>query len=132
MKFSFRLFLTLSLATVSFAQSQFSTDVLALSPLGFWPLNGDAKDATSNHNDGTLKNGVSFTGSVASLGTSAAPAAAFSSSLGQFIQMPTAGSAIFNLGTLHAFTAMAWIRTLGVRHMAIMSKIDQTAGWTFG
>jgi hypothetical protein len=29
---------------------------------------------------------------------------------------------------------MAWIRTLGLRHMAIMSKFDTTAGagWTFG
>ena len=38
----------------------------------------------------------------------------------------------FNFNSLHPFTAMAWIRTLGLRHMAIVAKLDQSAGWTFG
>jgi hypothetical protein len=48
----------------------------------------------------------------------------------QFISLSAQGSVGFNLGSFHAFTAIAWIRTLGLRHMAIVSKIDQTAGWT--
>ena len=48
MTLSSRLFLALSIAPLVVAQSQYSTDVLALSPLGFWPLNGNANDATTH------------------------------------------------------------------------------------
>ena len=56
-----------------------------------------------------------------------AQAAVFDRSQSQFVLMPTAGSSIFNLGTFHALTAMAWVRTLGLRHMAIVSKADAVA-----
>ena len=131
MSLSSRLFLALSIAPLLAAQTQFSTDVLALNPDGFWPLNGNANDASTHGNNGALMNGVSFSGSVDPLGAAVAPAAVFTSSQNQFVLMPAAGSSIFNFGSVHAFTAMAWIRTLGTPHMAIISKFDPSfTGWS--
>ena len=59
-----------------------------------------------------------------------AQAAVFDRSQSQFVSMPTAGSSLFNFGSFQAFTAMAWIRTLGFHHMAIISKLDTNAGWS--
>ena len=130
MNLSSRLFLVLSLAPLVAAQTQFSTDVLALNPLGFWTLNGNANDASGHGNNGALRNGVTFTSVFPP--PVEAQAAVFDRSQGQFISLSAQGSSSFNLASTHAFTAMAWVRTLGLRHMAIMSKADANAGWTFG
>ena len=130
MTLSTRLILALSIAPFVVAQTQFSTDVLVLSPLGFWPLNGNASDASTHGNNGTLMNGVTFTSVFPP--PVEAQAAVFDRSQSQFVLMPTAGSTIFNLGSLHAFTAMAWVKTLGLRHMAIVGKGDANSGWAFG
>ncbi|MBZ5632263.1 MAG: LamG domain-containing protein [Acidobacteriia bacterium] len=129
MNLSSRLFLALSFAPLLVAQTQFSTDLLALNPLGFWPLNGDANDTSGHGNNGHLT-GVTFTSLFPP--PVEAQAAVFDRSQGQFISLSAQGSVGFNFGSLHPFTAMAWIRTLGLRHMAIVAKLDQTAGWTFG
>ena len=60
MTLSSRLLLALSITPLLVAQTKYQTDLLALSPLGSWPLNGNASDATSNGNNGTLKNGAFF------------------------------------------------------------------------
>ena len=44
MTLSSRLFLALSLAPLLAAQTKYQTDVMALNPLGFWPLNGNTID----------------------------------------------------------------------------------------
>jgi hypothetical protein len=46
------------------AQSKYVNDVLALSPLGYWRLNGNANDATSHADNGTLMNGVGSLGQL--------------------------------------------------------------------
>jgi hypothetical protein len=44
------------------AQSRYVNDVLALNPLGYWRLDGNANDATANGNNGVLIHGLTFTG----------------------------------------------------------------------
>ncbi len=133
MNLSARVLLPLLAAPLLVAQTKYSTDLMALNPLGYWPLNGNATDSTTHANNGALMNGVSFLGAVTPLGSAAAPAAVFASAQNNFIQMPTSGSSIFNFSSTHPFTAMAWIRTLGVSHMAIISKFDLVSGngWSF-
>ena len=88
MPFSSRLFLALLIAPLAVAQTQFSTDVLALSPLGFWPLTGNANDATMHGNNGTL-NGATFSSLFPP--PVEAQAAVFDRSQGQFITLVGAG-----------------------------------------
>jgi len=133
MKLSSRLFLALTLAPLSFPQTQYETHVLAMNPLGFWPLNGNPGDFTGKGNNGTPKNGVVFS----SLFTSPVEpqSLVLSSAQSQFILMPTAGSSIFNLGNLHAFSAIAWVKTVSQTNdfMDIVSKVDATTtGWAVG
>src|SRR5262245_33646306 len=106
-----RLFLTLSFAPLLVAQTQFATDVQALSPLGFWQLNGNANDASTRGVNGALMSGVSFTNIFPP--PVEPQAAVFDRSQGQFIIMPTPASSIYNFASNHAFTTVAWIRTLG-------------------
>jgi hypothetical protein len=133
MKISTCLFLALFIAPLLVAQTQFSTDLLALNPLGFWPLNGNANDASAHGNNGAVVRGVTFANSVGPLGISAAPAAAFESSRSALISVQGPGASIFNLGALHPLTAMAWIRTVsqGRDDLVIMGKFDPAAetGW---
>jgi Concanavalin A-like lectin/glucanases superfamily len=121
----------LLVAQTPFSQTQYAKDVLALSPLGFWPLHGDANDLSPHSNNGTAMNNVNFASFVGPLGTSASPAAFFYN--GQIISIPQ--SAV-NLGALHALTAMAWIRTQNVTLSSslILGKIDSQvgAGWAIG
>ena len=101
MNLSSRLFLALSVAPLLVAQTQFSTYVLALSPLGFWPLNGNANDATTHSNNGTLMNAVTFTSLFPP--PVEAQAAVFDRSQSQFISLSAQGSVGFNLGSLHPY-----------------------------
>lgn len=133
MNLALRVFLAMSIAPVLVAQTPFSTDLLAMNPLGFWPLNGNANDVSGHGNNGTPMNGVTYTGFVAPLGISAAPAAVFSSDHSSFISVQGFGSSVFNLGALRPVTAMAWIRTVKQEpgNMAILGKYDAVAntGW---
>ncbi|MBZ5636004.1 MAG: LamG domain-containing protein [Acidobacteriia bacterium] len=133
MKLSSRLFLALSIAPLVFAQTKYQTDLLARNPLGFWPLNGNPNDATSNGNNGSPQNGAFFS----SLFTSPVEpqALVLTGAKDQFISMPVAGSSIFNLGNLHAVTAIAWVKTVsqGDSFVCIICKVDAaTTGWAFG
>jgi len=135
MKLSSRLFLALAVAPLLLAQSetQFTTDLLAMNPLGFWPLYGNAKDSTTHANNGALMNGVNFDSFVAPLGTVNSPAAVFARDNDQFVAMPAAGSSIFNLGALHPVTTMAWIKTLNQEgSLNIVIKYDPVAGTGWG
>jgi len=123
-----RLLLTLSFASALFAQTKYQTDVLALRPLGFWPLSGNANDVSGAGNNGSPTNGLFFSG----LNTSPVhpQSAVFTGAKNQTIVMPTAGSSIFNIGALHAFSAMAWVKTTsqGNGGIPIISKFDGVAG----
>jgi hypothetical protein len=135
MNFSSRLFLALSLAPLAVSQTgNYQNDVMALNPLGFWPLNGNPADVTANGNNGTIQNGAIFTGVLTS--PVEPQTLVVNSAKKQFVQMPTAGSSIFNLGSLHALTAMAWIKTgrQGSDFLPILAKFDAAAmtGWAIG
>ena len=136
MTLSSRLLLALSIAPILTAQSQFSTDLLALSPLGYWPLHGNPNDSSGHGNNGTLNNGVGFTSFVGPLGTAAGSAAVFDSAQSQFLALSVPGSSSFNFGNLRPFTAMAWIRTenQGLPLEGILGKADQVSGtgWFIG
>jgi len=112
-----------------FAQTKYQNDVIALHPLGFWPLNGNPSDVSGHGNNGTLTNGTVFS----NLNTSPveSQSAVFTSAVHQGIVVQNASS--FNLGNLHAFTAMAWIKTVsqGNGGVPIIAKIDTTTntGW---
>jgi hypothetical protein len=73
-------------------------------------------------------NGAFFSNLNVSPGDPAA--VVFSAAKSQLITMPVAGSSIFNLGSLHAISALAWIKTIsqGNGGMAIVGKLDPVAG----
>jgi hypothetical protein len=128
-------FLALFIAPVVVAQNQFSQDVLALNPLGFWPLTGNAHDGSGHAHHGIASNsdGISYIGSVAPLGMAAGPSAVFSSAQEGFITVGGSPS-VLSFGSLQPFTAMAWIRTMnqGSDLMVIMGKYDLNAGAGWG
>src|SRR4051812_19712108 len=103
-------------APMGMAQSRFATDVLALNPLGYWRLDGNALDATALGNGGALVNGVTFTaaGGGAPIGDPNTVAASFNSSLNQYVNIlagePTA-SGIFDLEANRSFSMMIWVKT---------------------
>jgi Concanavalin A-like lectin/glucanases superfamily len=135
MTVSARLILALSLAPLAVSQvTKYQSDVTALNPLGFWPLNGNPGDVTANGNNGTVQNGAFFTGVMTS--PVEPQALVVNSAKKQFIQMPTAGSSIFNLGALHPLTALAWFKTTRQEDnfLPILAKVDPAAltGWVMG
>jgi hypothetical protein len=134
MNLSFRLFLALSVAPLLVAQTKYQNDVMALNPLGFWPLNGDPSDVSGHGNNGTLQNGAFFAGVMTS--PVEPQFLVLNSAKKQFLQMPTPGSSIFNLGNLHALTAMAWVKTSrqGSDFLPILAKFDAASmtGWALG
>ena len=135
MNLSFRLFLALSLAPLAVSQiAKYQNDVMALNPLGFWPLNGNPADATANGNNGTLQNGAFFTGVMTS--PVEPQTLVVNSAKNQAVTMPTAGSSIFNLGALHPLTALAWFKTTRQEDnfLPILAKVDPATltGWAIG
>ena len=112
-----------------FAQTKYQNDVVALHPLGFWPLNGNPSDASGHGNNGTPANGTIFS----NLNTSPVEpqSAVFTSAAHQGILVQNANS--FNLGNLHAFTALAWVKTVsqGNGGVPILGKFDvaTNTGW---
>jgi hypothetical protein len=107
---------------------------MALRPLGFWPLNGDATDVSGNGNNGAVQNGAFFTGVLTS--PVEPQVLVVNSAKKHFISMPSAGSSIFNLGSLHPLTALAWIKTTRQMNdfLPILGKIDPATltGWAMG
>src|SRR5438552_1328766 len=91
MKALSKLFITMLVcAPAGMAQSRYTSNVLALNPLGYWRLEGNALDASLNGNAGTLQGGVTFSaaGGGAPIGDLNNQAASFNSSLNQFINIP--------------------------------------------
>jgi Concanavalin A-like lectin/glucanases superfamily len=133
MMFPARLFLALSIAPFVVAQTKYQTDVVALSPLGFWPLNGDASDVSGHGNNGVVQNGAIFTNVLSS--PVEPQALVLNSAKKQFVVMP-GSSTLFNLGGLHPITAMAWIKTTRQESdfLPILGKIDPASltGWVIG
>src|SRR5438128_2684182 len=72
-------------AAMGLAQTSFSADVLALGPLGYWRLDGNAVDATLHASNGSVLNGLTFTG-------------------------PGVGT-LFDLELMHPFSMMIWVKT---------------------
>ena len=135
MNLASRLFLALSLAPLAVSQiTKYQSDVMALNPLGSWPLNGNPADVSGHGNDGTVQNGAIFTGVMTS--PVEPQFLVLNSAKKQFIQMPTAGSSIFNLGALHPLTALAWFKTTRQEDnfLPILAKIDTSTltGWAIG
>src|SRR5437762_2595309 len=117
MKAISKLFLMMSvLVPVGMAQSRYAADVLALNPLGYWRLEGNAVDSTPNGNTGTLQGGVTFTapGGGAPIGDPTNTAASFNSSLNQFVNIPggePSASSLFDLEWNRPFTMVIWVKT---------------------
>jgi Concanavalin A-like lectin/glucanases superfamily len=134
MKRSQRLFLGVVLsASIGMAQSKFVNDVLALNPLGYWRLDGNANDATANGNNGVLLNGVSFTGpgGGAPIGDPNNQAASFNNAQSQYISMPTtASSPLYALDWNHPLTMMVWVKTTYTAgDMVLLSKEENSGNF---
>jgi hypothetical protein len=105
---------TALLAPLAVAQSRYVNDMLALNPLGYWRLDGNANDATGHGNNGTLMNGVTFTGPGGGppIGDPTNRAAVFNIAQSQYISMPTtASNALFGLDWYHPLTMLIWAKT---------------------
>jgi hypothetical protein len=128
-----QLLLALSVAPLLIAQTQFATDLLAMKPLGYWPLHGNANDASGNGVNGSIAGRVTFTGSVGPVGIGASPAAVFDSGEPSFVSIPVSASSALNLDPLHPMTVMAWIRTIRQTPgaMIVVAKFDPatSTGW---
>ncbi|QOY90046.1 LamG domain-containing protein [Paludibaculum fermentans] len=128
-----QLVLALSVAPLLAAQTQFSTDLLAMKPIGYWPLHGNANDASGHGAAGSPGSNLTFTGAVGPLGSGAAPAAVFDSSGPSFVTIPAPSSSALNLDALHPMTILAWIRTIRQTpgDMIVAAKFDPQAatGW---
>jgi hypothetical protein len=117
-------------APLSLAQT-YVNDVLALDPLGYWRLNGNANDTTAHGNGGTLLNGVTFTppGSGAPIGDPNEQAAAFTSANVQYISVPgTASGSLFALDWNHPLTFMIWAKTGNASSNMILLAKEENSG----
>lgn len=128
------LLLALSVAPSLFAQTQFSTDLLSMNPLGYWPLHGNANDASGHGAAGSLGNSLSFTGAVGPLGSGASPAALFDCAGQSLVSIPVPASSALNLDSLHPMSILAWIRTTRQvpGDMIVTAKYDPQAGTGWG
>ncbi|MBZ5632260.1 MAG: LamG domain-containing protein [Acidobacteriia bacterium] len=131
MNLASRLFLALSLAPLVLAQTgNYQNDVMALNPLGFWPLNGNPSDVSSHGNNGIVQNNAIFTNVFTS--PVEPQVLVVNSAKKQFVVVP-GSSTLFNLGGLHALTALAWIKTSrqGGDDLPILGKFDPATqtGW---
>src|SRR4029077_3904811 len=120
-------------ASIGMAQSRYVNDVLALNPLGYWRLNGDANDATANGSNGVLLNGVAFTGlgGGAPIGDPNNQAASLNNAQDQYISMPTtASSPLFALDWNHPLTMMAWVKTTySAGNMILLGKEENSGNF---
>jgi hypothetical protein len=117
--------------SLGMAQSKYVNDVLALNPLGYWRLNGNANDAISHGNNGMLMNGVTFSGPGlgAPVGDPNSQAAVFNVAQNQYISMPTtATNAVFALDWFHPFTMMIWAKTGYTSSNMILFAKEENSG----
>src|SRR5579871_1847378 len=126
---------SLGLTQKAMAQSKYTGDVLALNPLGYWRLDGDANDATVHADNGTL-NGVTFTlpGGGAPIGDPNSEAGVFHLAQNQFISIPAgepAAHTLFDIDWNQPITMMAWVKTSGVAStMLVLAKEDNTSSFS--
>ena len=114
------------------AQSRYVNDVLALNPLGYWRLDGNTSDASTNANGGVSPNGVTFTGAGggAPVGDPNSQAAQFNRATIQYITMgSTASSAPFQLDWNHPLTMMVWVKTTDTTGAIILAKAENTGNF---
>ena len=113
------------------AQNKFVDDVLSFHPLGYWRLNGNANDATNQGNNGTLINGLTFTGPGLGppVGDPTNQAAAFSAAQDQYISMSTtASNQLFALDWYHPLTMMIWAKTGNTSSSMILFAKEANSG----
>ena len=113
------------------AQNKYVDDVLALNPLGYWRLNGNTSDATGHGNNGTLINGLNFTGPGLGppIGDLTNQAAAFNAAQDQYISMPTtASNQLFALDWYHPLTMMIWAKTGNTSNSMILFAKEANSG----
>ena len=128
MTLSTRLFLALSIAPLLVAQTKYQTDLLSMSPLGFWPLNNSPSDVSGHGNAGASSSGMFFSSNLTS---PVEPNSLIFTGGNQVFAVPS--NALFNLSALQPMTATAWIKTdaQGLGLMVIMAKADPNTntGW---
>src|SRR5579862_713558 len=121
MSLSSRLFLALSVAPLLVAQTKYQTDLISMSPLGFWPLNGNSNDVSGHGNAGVPTATMSFSNNLTSpVEPNFLP---FNGGNSVFSVPPTTS---YNLTALQPMTITAWIKTdcQGVGSMFILGKAD--------
>src|SRR5438552_7167321 len=121
MTLSSRLFLALSVAPFLVAQTKYQTDLLALNPLGFWPLNFNVNDFSGHGNNGAASTGMVFSNNLTS---PVEPNFLAFDGGNQVFAVP--GNTIFNLSALQPMTLTAWIKTdaQGLGSMFVLGKAD--------
>jgi hypothetical protein len=125
----------LSCAPLGVAQTAYTADVLALNPLGYWRLDGNANDATVRGNHGVTVNGVAFTspGGGAPIGDLNGQAASFNNILGPYIRIPAgepAAGTLFDIDGFQPITMMAWVKTTATSNsMIVLAKEENTGNF---
>ena len=116
-------------AALAAAKNYPPTDLLALSPLGYWPLASNNGDLTPH---GATLGGTGATFVTPNGPPSGGGSAGFTGGT-QVLTLTVAQSANFSFSTSSKFTAMAWVKTTGqvLGAMPVMGKIDPVAqtGW---
>jgi hypothetical protein len=117
-----RSFLLITAVAALAAAQNYSADVLALSPLGYWQLASNTGDSSSH---GATLGGNGFTFVTPNGPPSGAGSAGFTGGT-QVLTLTGPQSANFNFSTSSKFTAMAWVKTTGqvLGAMPVMGKFD--------
>ncbi len=125
-----RTFLLLTAFAALAVAQNYNADVLALNPLGYWPL-------TTNNGDARVLMERPWKFSTGTFVTPNAPpngngSAAFTGGT-QVFTLTGPQSASFNFSITSKFTAMAWVKTTGqaLAVMPVMAKVDPdtSTGW---
>jgi len=127
-----RLFLALSIAPLLVAQTKYQTDVVSMSPLGFWPLNNNPNDVSGHGNPGALTGAVPMTPFSSNFTSPVEPNSLFLPGSNEVFSVPS--NALFNLTALQPMTLTAWIKTdcQGVGAMFIIGKADVNTNTGYG
>ena len=121
---SSRLFLALSLAPLLVAQTKYQTDLISMSPLGFWPLNNTPNDLSGHGNNGALTGNLPIAPFSTSFTSPVEPNSLILAGGNETFTVPP--NPLFNLTALQPMTLTAWIRTdcQGIDTMFILGKAD--------
>ena len=116
-------------AQFGWAQAQYVDDVVSFGPLGYWRLNGNASDSTAFGNNGTLINGVTFTGpgGGAPIGDPNSQAAVFDIAEDQYISIPVPAT-LFPLDWNQPLTMMIWLKTTHTSSNMILLAKEENRG----